>query len=101
MALVAKREALIEDCARAAVLVTPLAAPQGCAAPIVIDRRKLAETGALTLRFDGEKIAWTTARAKDEDRPWSRAPPLRKKAVFADEKPREERRAGDDGVEAE
>src|SRR5690606_27246267 len=70
VALVLAREALIEDCARASIVVTPLYAPDGCAAPIVIDRRKLAETGAITMRFEGERIEWRTARGVDEDRPW-------------------------------
>jgi len=74
VALVEKRAALIEDCAKAAVVVTPLFAPQGCAAPIVIDRRKLEETGAPALRFKPGGAEWTTARARGEDRPWSRAP---------------------------
>ena len=69
-----KLEALIEDCARAAIVVTPLFAPQGCGAPIVIDRRKLEETGAVTLRLTAARVEWTTARSRGEDRPWSRAP---------------------------
>jgi competence protein ComEC len=77
VALVLAREALIEDCARASIVVTPLYAPDGCAAPIVIDRRKLAETGAITMRFEGERIEWRTARGVDEDRPWSRPPARR------------------------
>jgi competence protein ComEC len=78
VALVEDRTALIEDCARAAIVITPLYVPQGCGAPIVIDRRRLAETGAVTLRLNGERVEWNTARAPDEDRPWSRAPMKRK-----------------------
>ena len=78
VALVEDRAALIEDCGRAAIVITPLFAPQGCEAPIVIDRRKLAETGAVTLRFKNDRVEWNTARAPDEDRPWSRAPLKRK-----------------------
>jgi competence protein ComEC len=77
VALVYDKTALIEDCARAAILITPLYAPQGCAAPIVIDRRKLADTGAVTLRFKDKRDDWTMARGTDEDRPWSRAPSRR------------------------
>jgi competence protein ComEC len=81
--LVEDRAALIEDCARAEIVITPVYAPEGCGAPIVIDRRKLAETGAVTLRFKGERIEWSVARAPDEDRPWSRAPPKQKqRAAF-------------------
>jgi competence protein ComEC len=74
VALVAKREALLEDCDKADVLIAPFDAPQGCGAKIVIDRRRLAETGAATLRFTENGAQWTTARARGEDRPWSRAP---------------------------
>lgn len=83
VALVAERGAFFEDCARAAVVVTPLYAPAGCAAPIVIDRRKLSETGAVALRFTADGAEWTTARAVDEDRPWSPAPRERRKPAFA------------------
>lgn len=78
VALVEDRSALVEDCGRAAIVITPRAAPEGCGAPIVIDRRKLAETGAVTLRFKGDRVEWNMARAPDEDRPWSRAPNKRK-----------------------
>ncbi|MEF3366279.1 ComEC/Rec2 family competence protein [Methylocystis sp. 9N] len=78
VALVSARGAFLEDCARASVIVTPLYAPDGCAAAIVIDRRKLAETGAVTLRFKDGGAEWTTARGIDEDRPWSPAPRLRR-----------------------
>ncbi len=78
VALVEKRAALIEDCARAAIMVTPLFAPAGCGAAIVIDRRKLEETGAMTMRFKPQGVEWTAARSRGEDRPWSRPPPPRK-----------------------
>ncbi len=72
VALLTAPGALFEDCERASVIITPLHAPEGCAAPIVIDRDTLARTGAVTLRLlkDGG-VEWTTARATDEDRPWS------------------------------
>ncbi|MGJ0509823.1 MAG: ComEC/Rec2 family competence protein [Methylocystis sp.] len=75
VSLVLSRGAFLEDCARAAIIVTPLRAPGGCAAPIVIDRLKLAETGAISLRLRPEgAVEWTTARGVDEDRPWSPRP---------------------------
>ncbi|BBU62629.1 competence protein ComEC [Methylosinus sp. C49] len=77
VALVTDRKALIEDCARAAIVIAPFYAPAGCGAPILLDRRKLAETGAATLRFIGERVEWRTARSPGEDRPWSRAPKQR------------------------
>jgi competence protein ComEC len=72
VAVIAARDAFIEDCARVAIVVTPLRAPEGCAAPIVIDRQRLAETGALTVRFVGERMIWTAAQRPGESRPWSR-----------------------------
>ncbi|WP_424361817.1 ComEC/Rec2 family competence protein [Methylocystis parvus] len=87
VALVTARAAFLEDCARASVVVTPLRAPDGCGAAIVIDRRKLTETGAVSLSFlkDGA-VVWTTARGIDEDRPWSPRPAQNaKRAALPDE----------------
>ncbi len=93
VSVVTERAAFVEDCARAAMIVTPLRAPTGCAAPIVIDRDRLAETGAITLRFRqsqdeaqveatiGPRVDWTMARENGEDRPWSPKPETRRKAV--------------------
>jgi len=81
VALVLEAEAFHEDCARAKIVISPLHAPGWCAAPLVIDRGKLAETGAVALRFDGESVIWRTARAPGEDRPWSRAPAPRRATV--------------------
>lgn len=77
IALVLHRAAFAEDCTRADIIVTPLFAPIGCAAPIVIDREKLKETGALTLSFGKTGTMMQSARAADEDRPWSPAPKRR------------------------
>ncbi|WP_084143668.1 ComEC/Rec2 family competence protein [Methylocapsa acidiphila] len=74
VALVLDRRAFAEDCARADIIVTPYFAPFGCAAGIVIDREKLKQTGALALSFGAKGVEFRTARAADEDRPWSRAP---------------------------
>lgn len=74
VALVNAPGAFFEDCARAAIIITPLHAPDGCAAPLVIDRDTLARTGAVTLRLAKDGVEWTTARAIDEDRPWSPRP---------------------------
>ena len=94
VAVIATRDAFIEDCAQVAIIVTPLRAPEGCAAPVVIDRRRLAETGALTGRFVGERIVWTAARKQGESRPWSgnvattpRAPPAPMEADEAEAAP--------------
>jgi competence protein ComEC len=80
VALVTARGAFLEDCARAALIVTPLSAPEGCAAPVVIDRQSLAETGAVAVKFlAGGEVLQTTARSVDEDRPWSPAPQARRR----------------------
>ncbi|HUB65213.1 MAG TPA: ComEC/Rec2 family competence protein [Methylocella sp.] len=77
ISLVLDRAAFAEDCTRADIIATPLFAPTGCAAGIVIDRDKLKETGALTLSFTKDGIKMRSARAADEDRPWSPAPKRR------------------------
>ena len=77
VALVLDQAAFAEDCDRADVLVTPLYAPPGCAAALVIDRDRLRGTGAMLLRAQGQGWAIDTGRGADEDRPWSPAPPQR------------------------
>ena len=61
----------------------------------MIDRRKLSESGAVALRFKAEGVEWTTARAIDEDRPWSPAPHESHKPAFAAPLSDEERSAED------
>jgi competence protein ComEC len=74
VALALDGEAFHADCARAAVVISPLYAPSYCAPKILLDRRRLAETGAVTLAFGANGVEWRTARAPGEDRPWSRPP---------------------------
>jgi competence protein ComEC len=64
-----------EDCVRAAVLVSALAAPADCPAQ-VFDRERLAATGAVGLIWNGSRFLVTTDRSALEDRAWSRAPAL-------------------------
>ena len=73
-ALVLDESAFHEDCARANIVISPLYAPRSCAPKILLDRARLAETGAVTLAFGPLGMEWRTARAPGEDRPWSRAP---------------------------
>ncbi len=77
LSLVLDQAAFAEDCLRATVLVTPLFAPRGCAAPIVIDRESLKATGAVTLKVSGDSFVMQTARGAGENRPWSQAPKAR------------------------
>ncbi|MDE2579212.1 MAG: ComEC/Rec2 family competence protein [Hyphomicrobiales bacterium] len=74
VAVAREGEALLADCGRAAVVVAPFRVPGGCAAALVFDRERLRETGAVTLRFAGDKPILRMARAQGEDRPWSPAP---------------------------
>ena len=68
-----------EDCVRAAVLVSALAAPADCQAQ-VFDREKLAATGAVGLTWNGSRYLVATDRSVLEDRPWSAAPALQSSA---------------------
>lgn len=77
VSLVMDSTAFAEDCLRAAVVITPLFAPRGCAAGTVIDRETLRRTGAVSLRMTDLGFDMRTARDEGEDRPWSPAPPPR------------------------
>lgn len=65
-------EALAEDCARAALVVTPREAPPTCQATI-IDRNASRANGAMVLSPTGEGWAIAMARPRGQDRPWARA----------------------------
>ena len=75
IALVLDARAFAEDCARADIVVSPLYAPGGCAAGLVLDRRRLQEAGAVTVRWSGDAVAVNSAREGEQGRPWS--PPAR------------------------
>ena len=49
------QSAFHEDCARAKVVISPLYAPRSCAPEILLDRARLAETGAVTLAFGPQR----------------------------------------------
>lgn len=66
-------EAMEEDCARTALVITRRAAPPDCAA-MVIDRSVWPRTGAIFLHRTGDGFAMTAARPSGYDRPWSRSP---------------------------
>lgn len=70
VALVRDFRAFPEDCARAAVLISPLAAPPGCAAPVIVDRRHLSAFGATALRIGPEGVTETHARTEGRRPPW-------------------------------
>ena len=70
VALIRDRRAFPEDCARAAVVITSLAAPSTCTGPLVIDRRVLATHGAVALRADGNGFTMRAARGDGRSLPW-------------------------------
>ena len=74
VSLVFDRLAFAEDCVRADIIVTPLRAPPGCAAGLVIDRDELKQTGAQLLSPERAGAGRYAVRSRGEDRPWSRAP---------------------------
>jgi competence protein ComEC len=74
LALVNDRMAFEEDCGRADIVVSALTAPASCKAGEVFDERRLAETGAVGLAWDGENVILTADRSPLQDRPWSPAP---------------------------
>jgi len=62
VALLQKRDALLDDCTRAALVIAPFPVPGGCAAATIIDRRRLDETGAITLKVQDDRFEMRTAR---------------------------------------
>jgi competence protein ComEC len=66
-------EAFGEDCARAAVVISPREAPGDCAA-LLIGRKVWRPSGAMALRWTGERFEQSAARPAGYERPWTRAP---------------------------
>jgi competence protein ComEC len=73
-------EAFAEDCARAAIVVSPRTAPPVCAA-LTIDHDVLHARGAVALRSMGKEFERTEVRPAGYDRPWARAADPRNSAV--------------------
>jgi len=74
LSIVLDRAGFEEDCARADVVVTPLTAPAACRPAKLYDEKKLAETGAVGLVWDGAHFQETRDRGVTLDRPWAPAP---------------------------
>jgi competence protein ComEC len=72
VALALRPEAVGDDCARAALVVTARAAPAACAAS-VIDAERLRRQGALALRRSRDGFVIEAVKPKGIDRPWSPA----------------------------
>jgi competence protein ComEC len=77
-------EAFAEDCARAAVVISPrqspLEGPRACAA-VLIDRPVWRANGAMTLRWTGDRFEQEAARPPGYDRPWAKALPAARAPV--------------------
>jgi competence protein ComEC len=70
--LALRPDALADDCARAALIVTARQAPAGCTAPVIsVDR--LRRQGALALRRTRNGFSIDAVRPQGSDRPWSPA----------------------------
>jgi competence protein ComEC len=70
--LALRPEALADDCARAAVIVTSRQAPSDCAA-LAIDRDQLQKRGTMVLRQSRGGFAIDAVRPKGINRPWAPA----------------------------
>jgi competence protein ComEC len=75
VALALAAEAFAEDCARAAVVVSPRNAPGACAATL-IDREHWRHLGATALRRSGAGFDTIVSRPAGYARPWARGPRL-------------------------
>jgi competence protein ComEC len=72
VALALRPEALADDCAQAALVVTARPAPAACGA-LVVDQERLRRQGALALRKTRDGFAVDAIRPKGVNRPWSPA----------------------------
>jgi competence protein ComEC len=75
LAFVQDSRAFEEDCRRAAVIVSRLAAPEACGAAVEIDRAVLRANGATALRLTPAEPAIRTSRPAGDPRPWMRPLP--------------------------
>src|SRR6202166_3356031 len=72
VALALKPEALSDDCARAALVVTARQAPPSCPSPVIGEAR-LRSPGAMALRRSGSGFSVEANKPRGVDRPWSAA----------------------------
>ncbi|TXM91843.1 competence protein ComEC, partial [Methylobacterium sp. WL122] len=70
VALLKDRRGFAQDCANAAVLITPLSAPPSCAAALVIDRAYLAAHGAVAIRLQPDGFTVSRTREPGRTLPW-------------------------------
>jgi competence protein ComEC len=67
-------EALMDDCERAAVVVSSRGAPTDQCAATLFDRDILRERGAISLRIQGRGMEISAARPPGYRRPWAMPP---------------------------
>lgn len=84
IALLRESEALVEDCAAAALIVAPALTRTGCRTP-AIDRRRLMTRGAHLAWFRADRIRVLDDRTQRGERPWVSYP-------WMEERPRADRR---------
>jgi competence protein ComEC len=72
VALALRPEALADDCAQAALVVTARQAPPACGA-LVVDQERLRRQGAMALRRARDGFTVDAVRPKGVNRPWSPA----------------------------
>lgn len=88
VALVQDFSAFEEDCRRAAIVITRLAAPPTCDAALVLDREALGARGAATVNLGGGAIEIRSVKKGREALPWPGSKMAGAGATPAREKPR-------------
>jgi competence protein ComEC len=73
------QEAFLDDCSRAAIVVSPHDAPGACAA-LTFDRRRLRSAGAVAVYRRGPAFEAAVSRPPGESRPWYGAPAATKES---------------------
>jgi competence protein ComEC len=71
VAFVQEFPAFEDDCRRAVIIITRLDAPSNCGAPVVLDRKALAERGATAIRLNPEAVEIQSVKKRREVLPWT------------------------------
>jgi len=74
VSMVLGAEAVSEDCARAAIVVTARELPTSACAATVVDRRMSRDHGAVALHTVGDHFRLAPSRPSGTERPWTMAP---------------------------
>ena len=96
-------EAVAEDCARAAVIVSAREVPSSGCAAVVVDRQTSREHGAVAMHKVGDRFQLALARPSGSERPWTTSPTQGSESTSAvaprratDAMPREDDLSADD-----